>query len=273
MTLSNVNDDLRRLTVAIEMHEAKVWADCFDAAAALPGNPLGATVDRSATPPLALSRSIGSVEINRVVGLGLVSPATQETVSAVMDFYRLSGQSTFRIELSPAASPPDLAQALEMAGLRLEDDTVTKMWCSTEQVPSPSKEVEVRRLGREHRNAVAELNVIAWGAWEAADSLRLWFGSTVGTKGFRHYGIFDGDRLVSVGALAVTGSLGWVGFAATHPHYRGHSFRRSINLVRLAEARELGCQIVHVEIETAYASSPKLPFEKLCERVAYSPVQ
>lgn len=272
MTVSDMNDDLRRLTVAVEMHEANVWADCFDAAAALPGNPLGATVDRSVAPPLALLKAIASVEINRVVGLGLVSPATRETVAAVIGFYRLHGQSTFRIEVSPAASPPDLAQTLEMAGLRLADDTITKMWSSTERVPPPSKEVEVRRLGREHRDAVAELNVIAWGAWAAAGPLRIWFGSTVGTRGFRHYGIFDGDRLVSVGALAVTGTLGWVGFAATHPHYRGHSFRRSINLVRLAEARELGCQIVHVEIETAYASSPKLPFEKLCERAAYSPV-
>ena len=272
MTVADVNDDLRRLSVAVEMHEANVWADCFDAAAALPGNPLGATVDRSVTPPLALLTAIDSVEINRLVGLGLVSPATPETVADVIDFYRLHGQSTFRIEVSPAASPPDLAQTLEMAGLRLADDTITKMWSSTERLPPPSKEVEVRRLGREHRDAVSELNVLAWGAWTAVDPVRIWFGATVGTKGFHHYGIFDGDRLVSVGALAVTGTFGWVGFAATHPHYRGHSFRRSINLVRLAEAREFGCRIVHVEIETAYASSPKLPFEKLCERAVYSPI-
>ena len=32
---------------------------------------------------------------------------------------------------------------------------------------------------------------------------------------FHHYGVFDGDRLVAVGALVVHGELAWLGFAAS----------------------------------------------------------
>jgi hypothetical protein len=104
--------------MAVELHEAEVWAACFDAAVAVPGNPLSAMVDRSVVPPLALALAIDSADINRVVGLGLSSPATPATVSTMVAFYRSHGQSTFRVELSPIAAPPKLSHWLADAGLR-----------------------------------------------------------------------------------------------------------------------------------------------------------
>jgi len=260
---------VRKLAVRTEMHEANVWAACCDAAAKLPGNVLGALTDYTVSPPLVLVAAIDSWAINRVIGLGLCSPATRQTISSVTDFYRSHGQHSFAIELSPAACPPDLAETLEGAGFRPRASTVTKMWGSTEDLPPTPTDVQVRRLGPEHRDAIAELNAMAWGTWLAAD-LKSWFGATVGTPPFRHYGVFDGDRLVSVGALAVTGALGWLGFAATHPHYRGRGLRRRTECVRIADARDLGCRIVHLEMATEYAL-PRHPFAKLYQRTLYTP--
>jgi hypothetical protein len=267
-TICKVNSRLRALAIATEMHEATVWADCFDAVARLPDNPLGAVVDRTASPPLALLAATNSLAINRVVGLGLSSPATGRTISSIADFYRSHGQRTFRIELSPAASPRDVADLLEAVGFRREEKTNTKMWCSTQQQLPATREIDVQRLGPEHRDAVAELNAVAWGAWGAED-LRPWFGATVGRPPFRHYGVFDDGLLVSVGVLAVVGTLGWMGFAATHPRYRRHGLRRGTELARITGARDLGCEIVHMEIATEYTSALRHPFEKLCERELY----
>jgi hypothetical protein len=266
----NVDADLRRLAVAVEKHEAEVWAAAFAAAAALPGNPLGAVVDRCVAPALAMTRAIASADMNRVVGLGVCSPATRETVAAMVAFYRSLGQSTFRVELSPVASPPELSQWLVDAGLRRTENCISKTWCSTDQVPTTSKEVEVRRLGPEHRDAVAELNALAWGAWESTGPLRTWFGATVGTQNFRHYGLFDGDHLVWVGALMVSGDLGWMGFDATHPRHRGRHISRRGFLVRVDDARRLGCRIIHGE--TAHKPSATAIVRKLYERQVYSPV-
>jgi len=267
-----VNTDERQLAVAVEMHEASVLAACFDAAAAEPGNPLGAVVDRSVTPPLALAQAIDSHEINRIVGLGVSAPATREMVSTVVGFFESYGQSVFRIELSPVAGPPHLAEELETVGLRLLDDSITKKVRSTDDLPPPATDVEVRMLGREDRDAVAELNVVAWGAWETSDSLRTWFGCTVGTQAFRHYGAFDGDRLVSVLALAVRDAIGWTGFAATHPRYRGHRLSRAVSHPALTDARALGCRIVHSEVDSRYQLSRERSWDTLYERPFYSPV-
>ncbi len=270
-----MNAELRRLAVTVEMHEAEVWAACFDAAIAVPGNPLGATVDRSIAPPLvlAVAQVIDSTDINRVVGLGLFSPATREMVSTVVAFYRSHGQPTFRIELSPAAAPSELhSHWLTDVGLRRTEHGMTKTWHSIDLLPPASSDVEVRRLGRGHRDAVADLSLAAWGAWEGTGPLRTWFGATVGTQGFHHYGVFDGDQLVSVGALMITGSLAWLGFDATHPRYRSYDLRRSVLLVRVDDARRHGCRTVHGEIDSIYRSSPKAIFKRLLDRESYSSV-
>ena len=264
--------DERQLAVAVETHEAGVLASCFDAAAAEPGNPLGAVVDRSITPPLGLAQATDSDEINRIVGLGVTSPASRETISTVVAFFESYRQSTFRIELSPVARPPQLGEELEKLGLRLLDRAITKKVRSTDDLPPPATDVAVRRLGREDRDAVAELNLVAWGAWETSDSLRTWFGSTVGSQTFRHYGAFDGNRLVSVQALAVTDGLGWTGFAATHPRYRGHRLSRAVSHLALRDARELGCRFVHSELDTRYQLSRERSWETLYVRTLYSPV-
>lgn len=262
----------RRLAVAAEMHEASVLAVCFDAAAAVSGNPLGVIVDHSVTPPLMVAQAVASAEINRIVGMGVSSPATRESVSAAVDFFSTSGQSAFRIELSPVASPASLAKDLETEGLRSLDYTITK-WAmpSIDDVPRPPDDVEVRLLGPEHRDAVAELNVTAWGAWDAVEPLRAWFGSIVGTPPFHHYGVFDGDRLVVVQALAIAGALGWMGFAATHPRHRGNNLSRIVSSQLIAQARELGCRVLHSEGDTRYRSSRKPTWEVLYERTLYSP--
>ncbi len=268
-----MNNDKRQLAVAVEMHEAGVLAACFEAAASEPGNPLGAIVDRSVTPPLVLAQAIDSDEINRIVGLGVSSPASRETVSTVVGFFESYRHSTFRIELSPVAGPPQLAEELEMVGLRPLDRSITKKMRTTDDLSPPETDVEVRMLGRKDRDAVAELNLVAWGAWEASDSLRTWFGSTVGTQTFRHYGAFDGGSLVSVLALAVSDAIGWTGFAATHPRYRGHRLSRAVSHLALSDARDIGCRIVHSEMDSRYQLSRERSWETLYDRTFYSPVR
>lgn len=268
----DVNTDTHQLAVAAETHEASVLAACFDAAAAEPGNPLGAIVDRSFMPPLALAQAIDSDEINRVVGLGVASTAERDAVAAVVAFFESHGQPRFRIDLSPVARPPQLREDLESLGLRPLDHTITKKVRSTGDALSPPIDVEVRLLGRGDRDAVAELNLMAWGAWEVSDPLRTWFGSIVGTRSFRHFGAFDGDRLVSVQALSIRDVLGWTGFAATHPRYRGHRLNRSISQVSHAHARDRGCRIVHTEMDTRFEPSSEEFWETLYERTLYSPV-
>ena len=262
------DEDRSALVAAIERHEAEVWAACFEAAASLPGDPLGVVRDGPGWPPLATLAQVDSYEINRVVGLGATDPATPDDVGRIVEFFRRHGQSRFRVELSPEARPGDLGSWLEAAGFELGPESTTKMVRQTDDVEPAPAETEVRTLGPQHREAIGRLNALAWGAGADEASVQ-WFGATVGAPGFHHYGIFDGERLVSTGALFATPPMAWVGFAATHPRSRERGFRQAVNSVRLAEARRLGCRTVHVEIDSRYSSSPKLPFQRLYDRPFY----
>jgi hypothetical protein len=260
----------RELVVALELHEAEVWADCFEAAAALPGNPLGAVVQRSMSPPLHTLEALDSPEINRVVGLGTGMPASRDQLRAIIDFHRSRGRRHLRVELSPVAAPAELPAWLIDEGFTLDVESPTKIVRSTHDVGPTPADTPVRLLGLEHREAIAALNSRAWGDWSASSPVATWFGATVGAEGFRHYGILDGDRLMSVGVMAVKGELAWLGFGATDLHYRDRGLRAASLALRLAHARDLGCRVVHAEVQTRYSTSSKLPFEPFYERQLYS---
>jgi len=260
----------RELAVALELHEAEVWTDCFEAAAALPGNPLGVAVQRSTSPPLHTLEVLDSPEINRVVGLGVEAPATRDQLRALVDFHRCRGRRHLRVELAPVAAPAELPMWLIDEGFALDVAMPTKIVRSTHDVGPTPADTPVHLLGPEYREEIATLNARAWGDWSTSGPVATWFGATVGVEGFRHYGIVDGGRLVSVGVMVVKGELAWLGFGATHLRYRDRGLRATSLALRLAHARDLGCQMVHAEVDARFASSPKLPFEPLYERQSYS---
>jgi GNAT superfamily N-acetyltransferase len=133
-------------------------------------------------------------------------------------------------------------------------------------------DVDVRRLGAADTDAVAELNLLAWGAWNNP-AMHAWFGATVGRAGWQHYGVFDADRLVATGALRTSDGLGWFGFDATHPRHQGKQLRQAISARRLADAAAQGCTIVHAE--SAIAPGPRVfrdGWQSLYEKQNYSTV-
>jgi hypothetical protein len=250
-------DDERSIAALVETHEADVWARCIEFAAAMPGDPLGAVIDRSGPIPLPALTAVDSGSFNRVVALGIRSPATPDCISGIIDFYRDLGQRSFRVELAPVATPPDVAVWLERAGLRPVSEGATKVWRrlahpdwdndlepDLDVVPT---ECEVRRLTEADADRVAALNVRAWGAWQAPVSLSPWFAATVGQEGFTHYGVFMDDHLVCTGALSIDDKLAWIGFDATHPRHQSRQLRRSLTRRRLADAQAEGCTIIHAE--------------------------
>jgi hypothetical protein len=274
--------DERSIASLVEMHEAEVWARCIELAAALPGDPLGAVIDRTGPVPLPALTAVDSGSFNRIVALGVEAPATPDGIDKIIEYYRSLGQRSFRIELAPVAAPPEVSGWLERAGLRLVTEGVTKVWrrldgldgldgldvkpdldgapeVGTESAPDvahfgppdvAAQEYDVRQLTEADAERVSALNVRAWGAWQAPVSLRPWFAATVGREGFAHYGAFANDRLVCTGAMAIDDQLAWIGFDATHPRHRSRQLRRSLTVRRLTDAQAAGCTIIHAEGRT-----------------------
>jgi hypothetical protein len=248
------------MVTEVERHEALMWTRCVEAGMAIPGNPLGALVDRSTGVPLTSMTAIDSDEFNRVVGLGIDAPAIPSMITAIADFYERLGQSQFRVEVAPFADPAELFGWLEGAGLHRSSETVMKLWEPlTEDSPAVDDPggVAIRTLDSSDGDAVAKLNVLGYGAWDSEIPLEPWFAATVGSPGFIHYGAFIDDRLVAAAAIFVENDLAWFGLAVTHPRFRSRSFQQSLTALRLKEARDLGCRIVHGEVRSSRVLSPR----------------
>jgi GNAT superfamily N-acetyltransferase len=236
-----------KLAKRMEAHESAAWARCAEAVAAVPGNPLDAVVGRSGAVPLVALRAVDRVDLNRVIALGVDSAVREPELDAVCSFYEHNDQTNFRIEVTPVGRPAALTEWILARGLSSDGMGTFKLWRPAGSPPGTAPPVTVRRLTRSDAATLASLSVAAWGAWNTPISLAPWFGASVGHGGFRHYGVFDGERLVATGALFVGDGLGWLGFDATHPRYQGRGLRQAISSARMADAAAEGCSSVHAE--------------------------
>lgn len=110
------------------------------------------------------------------------------------------------------------------------------------------------------REARSELNVVPLDTARAGDfgsvvaggyALPDWTESfaanVVGRPGWSCYVAYDGDRPAGAGALFVDGAVGWLGFGATLPDYRGRGAQSAILAARIEDARRQGCRTVVTE--------------------------
>ncbi|HTT86360.1 MAG TPA: hypothetical protein VMF60_03235, partial [Acidimicrobiales bacterium] len=233
--------DQVKLAKRMEAHESAVWARCVEAVAAMAGNPLEAVIDRSGPVPVGALCALDRADLNRVIALGAGAPTRDRDLDAVCSFYVRHDQRNFCIEVTPVSRPQGLTGRIAARGLVRESTGSFKMWRPTHRPPAVAPPVNVRRLSTADTDALAAISVSAWGAWNTPVSMAAWFVATLGQGGVRHYGVFDGERLVATGALFLGDGLGWLGFDATHPRYQGRRLRQAISSVRMADAAAEGC--------------------------------
>ncbi|HET7899943.1 MAG TPA: GNAT family N-acetyltransferase [Candidatus Nanopelagicales bacterium] len=240
----------------IEAHESRAWAACVEAAAAADGNPLDATVDVVAGQRVPALGAIDAALFNRVIGLGVSTPCEGSVLDKVIASYGVRGQSRFTIEVTPSSEPADLRERLAERGLVDSGYRQAKCW----QVPEPYEGEHrdlVERLTEDDADEFAQVNMLAW---EVPAFLAVWFGATLFAEGFRHFGVREGGRLVSVGGMYVSDGIAWLGFGATLPDHRGRGMQKAVLARRIHEAASLDCHLVHTETEahTAEVRNPSL---------------
>ncbi|MDX6480829.1 MAG: hypothetical protein QOG85_1339 [Gaiellaceae bacterium] len=239
---------------ACELHEGRAWADIVEGCAASEGNPLSAEVVMASGTPVPIVAALDFSLFNRVIGLGAAAPATDEQLDEIAATYAARGQSSWSVSLSPLAEPEDLAARLVEREMARGGD-FAKVIRTTDAPGEARTDLRVEAVGPEHAAGFAAVNV---AAWRVPDALSHWFAGSVGRAGWRHYVAFDGDDPVSTGALFVSDGMGWLGFGATLPTHRNRGGQGAIMARRIADAAELGCEVVHTETaaETPEAPNP-----------------
>jgi hypothetical protein len=110
------------------------------------------------------------------------------------------------------------------------------------------------------RQARSDLSVVKVGEAQADDFATVVAGgfgmpewtmplaaNIVGRPGWCCYVAYDGDAPAGAGALYLHERIGWLGFGATLPRFRGRGAQSAILAARIEEARRRGCSAVTTE--------------------------
>lgn len=180
--------------------------------------------------------------LNRALGLGLESPATDTDLDAMGGFF--AGLVVrFQVALAPQARPSDLPERLAARGFT-PGYAWTKFRRGVEPPDPVETELRVERIGAEHAGAFARTFVAGYGV---PHSLGTWLARLPGRPGWHCYIAFDGEEPAATGALYVRDGLGWLGLGATLPEYRRRGAQNAMLAARIHDAPALGVRTLVTE--------------------------
>ncbi len=179
--------------------------------------------------------------LNRVVGLGIDRPATEDDVDAALATIR-SGV-TFYVAVASRAQPAELPSWLEARGLEPGWG-----WMSFGRSPDHPPAVEtslrlVRAETREDAAAFARIQRIAYELPEALEPVI----ALAPERGWEVWLALDGAEPAGAGGLFVFDGVCYLGFGATLPEHRGKGAQGALLAHRIRRAGELGCNLVTTE--------------------------
>ena len=229
---------LQEIAQLVEMGEGEAWADTFLAAPADFAANLGIRVERIGSAIALMTQKMDFMLFNRVIGLGVLEPATAAMVDDIVALYRQAGIQNFAVPVSSAVQPANLPVWLESHGLSRHDNW-SKVYRGVEPLPPVPTDLRIDCIGPEHAAAFAGVACTAFGM---PDSLSPWVESIVGRPGWRSYLAWDGDTPVATGALHIRDQVGWLGWGSTLPSHRRRGAQGAIMAQSIQDGIALGCR-------------------------------
>ena len=203
-----------------------------------------------------------SAMFNRALGLGLAQPATEKAIDRITSFF--GDGIGWAIALAPQAEPAELPVWLEGRGFT-RGYGWTKFTRAAGIAAEAATALRVERV--EDGEAFAEAFVRGYGTPEF---FREWLARVPGRPGWHCFVAFEGTTPAGVGALYVTGTVGWVGIGATVPEHRRKGAQSAILAARIDAAAGVGCEVVATETGEPRGGEPGGSWRNI-ERAGFEP--
>jgi GNAT superfamily N-acetyltransferase len=204
---------------------------------------------------LRLEAAPTSGMFNRALGLGLREPASEGGIGEIASFF--GDGIGWCLALSPQAEPPEVPSWLERLGFTRGYGWAKFSRC-TDDAPETQTDLRIERV--KQGDAFADAFVRGYGT---PDFFRGWVSRLAGRDGWHCFVAFDRDTPAATGALFVSGTVGWLGIAATVPEYRRRGAQGAILSARLEAAREAGCEIVVTETGELQEGRPSSSYRNI----------
>jgi GNAT superfamily N-acetyltransferase len=216
-----------------------------------------------------------AIVINRIIGLGLSSPATETAVREMVEEYARAGIVRYFVQVSPDARPADLVGWLEAAGLEKARGW-QKFSRGREAPPERKTDLSIRKIGPESGEAFARIVCDAFDIGELAVP---WLAQLPGREGWHVFMSFDGDRPAGTGTIFIKDGLASIDFGATAPAFRRRGSQGALLALRIEHALEMGCsrlftctgEAVEGDPQHSYGNILKCGFTEDYVRANYAP--
>ncbi|HKG10264.1 MAG TPA: GNAT family N-acetyltransferase, partial [Gaiellaceae bacterium] len=225
-------------TAAMDMPERVELAGWAEVWAAAPPDLASRHGIEAATIGGALCTAISeqpSTMLNRVVGLGLDEPATDDDLDAIEAFFARHRQQ-FYVSLHRRARPRDLPDRLAQRGF-----TTAYAWMKftrdAEPPPAVDSPLRVEIAEPEHGLDFGDVVIAGYGLEPFAAT---WLAE-LPKSNWRCYLAYDGDEPAGAAALYVHDGTGYLAFAATRPEHRRKGAQSALLARRIQDALEAGC--------------------------------
>jgi len=245
------------LASLVEFSEVKAYRSLIRAAPpdSLAANGCRAVAVGSAVAVMA-ETVINSLNMNRVIGLGVAEPATEAMIEEIVGLY--GGRSlSFGIEVGPAARPQELFTWLRARRIRRGPMTAIH-YRTAEPIAPVDGSVSVRRATRAERETVA---TICCAVFNMPATAHLLISGVSEVPEWRQWIGYIGDQPVSAALSFVCDGVGWLGWDATLPEFRGKGAQRTLIAHRVSDAVAAGCAYVTSETAANTANRRDPSFE------------
>lgn len=212
-----------------------------------------------------LCPTIPNPMLNRVLGFG---PADVERLDELLAWYE-QHQVVCRLEIVPYFSSPLFLAALTARGLS-PCGYYTTLYGQPSAIVPPLASPMVTRLVE--RDSLEEWTRIFTEVYQLGDDIQAAVQASVQVQyaqpEWRCYVAEVDDEAVAIGALYVQDGVGMLISGATKPDFRRHGCQTALLHRRLADAVELGCDLVASYTEVGSTSQHNM--ERAGLRIAYT---
>lgn len=235
----------RQLANTFELQEAAYWSDYYKAADSETIKRLGIQFENIGGAHVMAAADIDILAFNRVIGLGIQSPATESQIDDIISIYKDAGVSRFFIQASPHAMGVELFDLLEEKGFQFHNNWA-RLYRPIFPMPLPKGNVGLRiePITAAKRDIFANIIV---DCFEWPSALTPLVGAVVGRPGWRHYLVYTGKTPIACAAAYFNGDVASLAFAATLPEFRGYGSQLALISRRFEDAAANGCQWMTVE--------------------------
>jgi GNAT superfamily N-acetyltransferase len=240
--------------VLVEGSEARAYASLVGAAAADVRQRHGLAVRHDGAAVAVMGRSVAtSLNMNRIIGLGVAQPANEALLDDWFASYAAQGTS-FAVELSPHAQPEALAQWLRQRRLRRTMATcVQYRRAEAIQGPAASGAARVVRADSSDVRRVADICCEVFKMPEAAhEAIR----ATAALPQWRQWLVLGDDGPIAAALSFVQDGVAWLGWDATLPAARGRGAQSALIAQRVSDAAHSGCRYVTTETAVDIPARP-----------------